>query len=185
MLLRQADEVGLTLASKRRPASCPPQGVPSHLNDLLGLLAATRPAGETSLLPALREVMARSRRKGLVVLASDLLTDWAPVVDSLGLLAARGHAVLLLHVLSPEERTFPWQGTVVFRSEETGETALLDARALKRRYLQAFEAFTAGIRSACHDARVFYCPVNMQSPPHVEAAEVIRSADAGRRRRTV
>ncbi len=185
VLLRQGDEVGLAVASERRPATCAARSVPSHLNEILGLLGRARPAGATVLERTLREVLSRARRKGVVVLASDLLAPVAPLVDVLGILAARGHAVMLLHVLSQEERTFPFQGTVVFRSEESGESALLDARALRRRYLQAVEGFVGQVRSACHDARVFYCPVPMQRPPHVEAAEVIRSVEAGRHRRTV
>lgn len=183
VLLRQGDEVGVVVASERRPLACPARSVPSHLNEILGALSSTRPAGDTVLEPAMQEVLNRARRKGVVVVASDLLTPYAPVVDILGMLASRGHAVMLLHVLSQEERAFPYQGTLVFRSEETGESALLDARALRRRYLQAVEAFIAAVRSACHDARVFYCPVPMMRLPHVEAAEVIRSVEAGRRRR--
>ena len=133
----------------------------------------------------MQEVLGRARRKGVVVLASDLLTDFVPVVDTLGMLASRGHAVMLLHILSQDERTFPFQGAVVFRSEETGETALLDARALRRKYLQAVEAFVVAVRSACHDARVFYCPVPMLQTPHVEVAGIIHSVEAGRRRRTI
>jgi uncharacterized protein (DUF58 family) len=183
VLLRQGDEVGVTVASALRPRSCAARSVPSHLTEILGVLSEARPAGGTVLLPAMQEVLGRARRKGVVVLASDLLTDFVPVVDTLGMLASRGHAVMLLHVLSQDERTFPFQGTVVFRSEETGETALLDARALRRKYLQAIEAFTTSVRGACHDARVFYCPVPMLRTPHVEVAEVIRSVEVGRRRR--
>jgi uncharacterized protein (DUF58 family) len=183
VLLRQGDEVGVLVASRRRPRACAPRSVPSHLNEILRVLGDARPSGDTVLEPAMQELLGRARRKGVVLLASDLLAPFQPVVDALGMLASRGHTAMLLHVLSQDERTFPFQGTILFRSEETGESALLDARALRRKYLQAVEAFIASVRSACHDARVFYCPVPMLAPPHVEAAEVIRSVEAGRRRR--
>ena len=183
VLLRQGDEVGIIVASELNPRTCPARSVPSHLNEILGLLARTYPAGQTRLEPAMKEVLGRARRKGVVVVASDLLAPYRPVVDVLGMLASRGHAAMLLHVLSQDERTFPFQGTLVFCSQESGETALLDARALRRKYLAAMDLFIGEVRSACHDARVFYCPVPMARLPHEEAGEMIRSVEAGRHRR--
>ncbi len=185
VLLRQGDEVGLVLAHARHPRICPPRGVPSHLGELCNLLTDARPSGPTVLGSALDPGVAGLSRRGLVVLASDMLTDWQVAVDALGATVARGGVAVLLHVLSADERTFPFTGTMVFRSAETGESALLDARGLRKRFLAALEAFVAQVRAACHDAGVFYHPVDMTLPPHVQVASVLRAVDGGRRRRSI
>lgn len=185
VLLRQGDEVGLVVAHARHPRICPPRGLPSHLAEVCGVLEASRPSGPTRLEGVLAPRVAVTGRRGLVVLASDMLTDWQVAVDALGAAVSRGSVAVLLHVLSPEERTFPFSGTTVFRSAETGESALLDARGLRKRFLAAVATFVDDVRSACHDAGVFYHPVEMDQAPHVQAVAVIRAVDGGRRRRSV
>ncbi len=185
VLLRQGDEVGLRIAHEHRPRECPPRGVASHLSELLATLGAARPSHSTVLEPALTAVVGDARRKGVVVLASDLLTGHERVMDALRSLANRGHAVIVLHVLSWDERTFPFRGPVVFRSIETGESSLLDARGLRPHYLAALERFMSDIRNACHGAGVFYFPVDMREPPHAGVAGVLRAVEAGRRRRVL
>ncbi|HOU53031.1 MAG TPA: DUF58 domain-containing protein [Myxococcota bacterium] len=176
VLLQQGDEVAATVCAEGRLAHLPPRSVPSHWRDLNSLWVGTRPGGGTDLVPALREVVVRARRRGIVVIASDLLTAREPVMDSLRALAARGHAVHLLHVLTPEERTFPWQGTAVFQSPETRGTALMDARALRRSYLQAMQAFLQDWQRACHESRIRYLSVPMTRAAWKEALEVIQSS---------
>lgn len=183
VLLRQGDEVGLHVAHEKRPVVFPPRGVPSHLQEVLTALERVHPSSGTCIGGVLESILAQARKKGLVILASDLLTDWADVARTLGLLSARGHACIVLHVLSTEERTFPYRGSVLFRSLETGETALVDARGLRKQYLEAIERFVLDVRAACHDAGVFYYPVDMEIPPVVGVADVIRAVQGGRRRR--
>jgi uncharacterized protein (DUF58 family) len=185
VLLRQRDEVGVRVAHARRTIACPARGVPSHLAAVADALLAVEPSGETDLGPALAAVVGEGRRKGMTIVASDMLTAWEPAVDAMRSLGLGGHAVLLLHVLSVAERTFPFRGPVVFRSPETGESVLTDARGLRRHYLAALERFVGEVRSACHDAGVFYHPVDMTRPPHEGVAEVIRAVSGGTRRRVI
>jgi hypothetical protein len=138
------------------------------------MMSDATPGGGTALAEAVAEVSGMAKKKGMVMVASDLITGWEAVVGLLGVLASRGHAVLVLHTLSTEELTFPFSGSVVFRSEETGESALLDARGLKKRYLAAVNGFLAAVRRACHEAGVFYFQVDVNNPPHVGVAEAMR-----------
>lgn len=175
VLLRQGDEVGVRVAHETGPLSCPPRAVPSHLHEVLATLSSATAGGRTVLAAALEDVMGTATRKGLVVLASDLLTGWEEAQGTLRLLAARGNAVLVLHVLSQEERSFPFRGTVLFRSAESGESALMDARGLRRHYLAAIARYEGEVRAACHRAGVFFFPVDMQVSPHEGIAGVIRA----------
>ncbi|MBM4395659.1 MAG: DUF58 domain-containing protein [Deltaproteobacteria bacterium] len=181
VMLRQGDEVGVHVAHETDPVSTPPRAVASHLNEVLAALGAAEASRGTVLDRTLERVVGVAGRKGVVVLASDLLTGWEDALSALRLLAARGHAVVVLHVLSHEERTFPFRGTVLFRAAETGESALMDARGLRRHYLAAFQRFEFEVRTACHRAGVFFFPVDMRSAPHEGVAEVMRAVAAGRR----
>lgn len=164
VLLRQGDEVGLRIAHARRPVTCPPRGTPSHLGEILAILGAVRPSHGDALEKAIEATLVEAKRRGLVIVASDLLIEQAS--DLLRAMVVRGHAVVVLHVLSVEEKTFPFKGPVVFQSLESGETALLDARGLRRHYLAAFEEFLEKTRTTCHQSGVYYFLVDMNAPPH-------------------
>ncbi len=174
VLLRQSDEVSLSVAHERHPRYCPPRGTPSYLPEVLAALEASTPSGPTVLEPALKALSGAGLRRGLVVVASDLLTRLDPILSLFGALVARGHCVLVFHVLSPEERAFPFHGPAVFRCEETGEETLLDASALKPHYLAALDRFLARVHSGCHRAGAYHVPVTLRQPPHRDVAEAIR-----------
>lgn len=184
VLLRQSDEVSLTVAHEARPRFCPPRGTPSCLPEVLASLAETRPSGRTVLQPALKALSVQGSRRGLVAVASDLLTPVEPILALLRALVARGHCVIVFHVLSPEERSFPFHGPVLFRCEETGEEALLDASGLGRHYAVAMDRFLARVHGGCHEAGAFHVPVTLTRPPDQDVAEAVRlvSGEAGSRR---
>lgn len=181
VLLRQSDEVSLTVAHETRPRFCPPRGTPSCLPEVLASLAETTPSGQTVLESALKTLSVQGPRRGLVVVASDLLTRIDPVLALVRALVARGHCVIVFHVLSPDERSFPFHGPIVFRCEETGEEALLDATGLKRHYVAALDRFLARVHAGCHDAGAFHVSVTLTQPPHGYVAEAVRlvSGEAG------
>ncbi|HKJ93835.1 MAG TPA: DUF58 domain-containing protein, partial [Longimicrobiales bacterium] len=75
LLLRQGDAVGLVGFDDRVRARQEPRARPSHGHTLLRALQALDAGHETDASGALRDVAARLRRRGLVVLLSDLLVE--------------------------------------------------------------------------------------------------------------
>ncbi|MCY3945243.1 MAG: DUF58 domain-containing protein, partial [Anaerolineaceae bacterium] len=80
-----------------------------HNLRLLDFIADLQPAGEVDLDAVLREQALRGARPGLFVLISDMYTP-VNLTDALNELAAAGHELLLLHLLSPEELEPPLAG---------------------------------------------------------------------------
>lgn len=181
VLLRQNDEVGLIVANEHRPRYCPARGSPSYLSEVLSALAGAVPSGRTVIESSLKTLSVRGLRRGIVAIASDLLTDLEPVLALVRALVARGQCVILFHVLSPEEREFPFHGPVLFRCEETGEETLLDASGLKRHYKEALERFLTRVRDGCHQAGAFHVPVTMMRAPHLDVTDAIRAISGGAR----
>jgi uncharacterized protein (DUF58 family) len=126
----------------------------------LSLLAALhrRPrsaGGSASLADALRRVRRLARRRGLVVVVSDLLDqdDW---MAELRALAAR-HEVVVAHLADPREDDIPPVGLLTLVDPETGARAEVQtsSRRFRERYAQASrsrrEAAVARVRSARAD----------------------------------
>ncbi len=135
ILLRQGDSVGLAAFHDEIVTRVAPRGSQLHWYELLRHLTHLTPEGGTSAHTALKEVAVRLRRRGLVVLLSDLLVDPETTLTALRFLRHRGHEVLVLHLIDPGERELPHTGDTRFFDPETGDelsVSVADVRAAYR-----------------------------------------------------
>src|SRR5258706_8820259 len=91
LMLQQQDAVGLLTFSDRPQTYIPARAVRSHLDVLLRALGEAAPAGRTRLGPALHELAERVRRRGLMILASDLMDKPAEGLQGLQHFRHRNH----------------------------------------------------------------------------------------------
>jgi uncharacterized protein (DUF58 family) len=149
LLLRQGDAVGLLAFDSEIRAHVPPRGVLRHLNRLVRELEKLGGDGGTEAERALRDVSMRLRRRGLVILISDLLVDPDATRDALHYLSHRGHEVLLFHLMDPAERDLPAAGDALFFDPETDEELRTSSSALRKEYGIAVEESISEWRRAC------------------------------------
>lgn len=147
--LSQQDSVGLITFDDKLRAFLPPKSKRSHLFAILAQLANTRPTGQTGLAAALHEIASRVRKRGLIILLSDLLADPEPVIEALHHLRFRGHDVIIFQVLDVAEATFPFQGQVRFEDAETSERLTTDPRSIQAAYLAALNNFIDSYKREC------------------------------------
>ena len=164
LLIRQQDQVGLSVLGGTAPVYLPARGRPQHLADLLGALDQVAPAGPTDLVRALERLHEGMRRRAMLIVLSDLFAPPAIIRERLAHLRARGHEVVLFHVLDPDETAFPFDGLTLFESLEEDRRLLCDTRATRRAYLREMNAFLEGWRNAAVESNLTYLPVDTARP---------------------
>jgi len=129
-------------------------------NWLEGLVAG----GATDLNGFLRAYAVAGGRPGLAVLISDLFSPGG-YAEGLTALAARGHEVVVVHVLAPDEVDPPLGGDLRLVDVETGETqeVTLDA-TVQGLYRRRLAAWREEITAACRARDVRYVPVETDVP---------------------
>lgn len=137
MLLRQGDAVGLIGFDERTRAHVVPRGGRRHWYDILRAIAPLSATGRTDASTALRDLAGRLRRRGLIVLLSDLLVDPEATRLALRFLRHRGHEVMVFHLLDPGERELPALGDARFIDPETGDELPVSVPVLRREYREA------------------------------------------------
>jgi uncharacterized protein (DUF58 family) len=160
LMIHQQDPVGLVTFDTRIQASLPPRSKRTQLGTILAVLSNLKPAGQTDLAGCLHQLAAMIRHKSLVMVFSDLLTDPAPVFESLHHLRHRGNEIILFHVLDEAEVHFPFQGIVDFEDVEQPQRLTLDALGIRGDYLQALGEFQEHYRSECSKANIDYVPMD-------------------------
>ncbi len=115
LLLLQQDAVGLTVFGERVRTELPPSAIPAGLGAFCSVLEGATPGGRTDLGALLHGVAGRLRKRGLVVLVSDLLAPLEDLQSALHRFRYDGHAVILAHVVDPAEEEFPFDGQHALR----------------------------------------------------------------------
>jgi uncharacterized protein (DUF58 family) len=169
LVIEQQDKVALSVfGDPRVDVRVPARARGSHLRDLLAVIdqvTAGGGRGDESAAVALERVAEGSRRRrGLVVLASDLFDADDRTLTVLRRLRAQRHDVTVLHVLDPHERSFPYQGLTLFEALESDARLLANPAAIRDQYLERMEAFLARCRSACDDGGIDYHLVTSERP---------------------
>jgi uncharacterized protein (DUF58 family) len=172
LLGQQGDPAGLMLFDEATRAYLPPRSRPGHLRDLVAMLEAAYPAGRTRPDRVLGELGELARRRSLVLLLSDLLDAPADLAAELRQLRARGHDVVVFHLLDPDEIELPLDDVTHFEAMEPDDARVLlaDPRELRAAFRRESAAFRARWRAACVEARVEYQLAVTDTPP----AEVLR-----------
>ncbi len=164
LLLRQGDAVGLVAFDDRVRARHEPRARPSQWPSLLATLQALDAGRETEASGALREVAVRLRRRGLVVLLSDLLVDPEPTRTALRFLRHRGHEVLVFHIMDPGERELPSVRDARFLDPETNEELPISVADLRAEYRTAVAEAVEEWRAALAPEGMDYIVVETDQP---------------------
>jgi uncharacterized protein (DUF58 family) len=164
LLHTQRDAVGLLAFDADVVAQVAPSARPGHLRTLLGAMDRLVPGTRSSLAKPLNRLASAITRRGLVVLASDLLDDVTTVVEGLRHLRFKGMEVVVFHVMDPAERTFPFDRPVRFRDPETGADVLTSPRSVRDQYLASFEAASTAYRDQLRRHGVDYVAMETSTP---------------------
>ncbi len=200
LLGQQGDPAGLVLFDDKTRHYLPPSTRGGQVREIFRLLEGAAASGRTMSERALGQVGELADKRSLVILFSDLL-DAEPeravvtsppeakgvitkatgqVAERLANLSARGHDVVVFHVLDPDEIALPFDDLMAFEGVEPGDTRTLLAEAadLREAFGEESRQFRERWRLACLEAGVEYRPVRSDEAP----ADVLRSFLSARRR---
>src|SRR5665213_2560291 len=122
----QGDAVGLFSFDERVRDYLPARHRHGHLRQLM-LALEREPAGRaTNLSEPLRRVAELARKRGLIVLISDLLAPVGELEKHLARLTAAGHELVVFQVLEPNELAFDFHSPMLFEDVESGRDYYID-----------------------------------------------------------
>ena len=157
LILKQQDAAGLVTFSNRIEAFIPPKSKRDYLTQILTALESRRPAGDTAVGKILEEIAGQVRRRGMIVLISDLLDDPEAIVKGLRHFRFNGNDVIVFHVLDQAELDLPFDGNILFEDlEDAALTVVADPRSIRKAYRAVVDEFTGQIRKLCHDHSIDY-----------------------------
>lgn len=165
----QRDRVGLATFDQAVVEYVPPST--RHLPHVLHELhrADLAPVGQgrselATLDRPMRQVAEHARRRGIVVVVSDLYDEPRAVADAVALLRARGSDVAVFQVLDPAELDFPYDDAATFQDAETGDTLPVVPDRLAEKYRAAMAAHVAELARLLGEAGVDHALLRTDRP---------------------
>ncbi len=164
LLIRQKDSIGLVTFSDRIDTYIPPRATLTHLRIILRELEKLKPGGDTNLSHTLHQLAERIRRRGLVIVISDLWDDQPAVLASLRHFRARKHELLVFHIFHPDEEKLDFSQPLVLRDLETGAEMTVDPRLLRHHYQKSFSERLTAFKKGCRENRIDYQGFSTATP---------------------
>ena len=166
MILHQRDAVALDVFDTETRDYLPRSNSHSMIHKVLTTLAGFNPTQQTNIAVVLHDMAMQIRRRGIVILISDLFDDEQKVLEGIQHLRFGGNEVVVFHVMDEAELEFPFKGLIEFHGLEGIPKILTRPQEIKKSYLRELEAFRSTLREGCERNHCHYVPVNTAQPLH-------------------
>lgn len=161
---KQRDAVGFISYDDDVIDYIPARGSLGHLNTVLHTIEKTQPGEKTDFVRSLVKVSERLRRRGIVVVISDLLEDPDNVMDGLRHLAFRGNDVIVFQLLDPAELRFDFQDAAQFVDMETRSEMHVIPDFIRQEYRRVIRDQIERYEKECRKDRMDFSMIDTSQP---------------------
>ena len=167
LIIQQQDSAGMAIFDEKILNYFPPKSTVSHLRSMLDALVEIKPSAGTDTGVALHGMAEMLKRRGLIIIISDLMDEPDNVIKGLAHFKQRRHDVIVFHVLDDYELNFPFEKVGEFLDMETGERIRVAPKEIREEYTREITEFLERYKRACFENRIDYVTINTKIRPEV------------------
>ncbi|OGC76498.1 MAG: hypothetical protein A2145_02280 [candidate division Zixibacteria bacterium RBG_16_40_9] len=164
LMLQQRDSVGLVVFDQKIQKYIPPKSAATHLHVLLSELDKIQASQTTNVSSALHEMAERIKRRGLIILLSDLFDYPDKIMSGLKHFRHRKHEVIVFHILDPRERDFSFPQEAIFKDIETSEEILTSPWQIQKDYQARLQEWIEKYRLESRESLIDYVLLDTSIP---------------------
>jgi len=161
---RQHDAVGLLTFNDGIHSYRSPTGRAAGIRSLYHALDDMRASGGSDWQIPLEHVQNQFKKSGLIVVISDFYTEPVALANVLRGLTARGHDLLLVHVLDPVERDLNLTYAATLKDAETGEVMEVTREEVLKNYPVRLENHIETLKKLTLGMGAHYLQVDTNEP---------------------
>jgi len=164
LMLNQKDAMGLVLFDEKIKKFIPPRAKTSHSNIIMSALEKIKAGNDTQIRPVLNSMADRIRKRGLVILISDLLDDPDQVLMGLNNFKYNKQEVIVFHLVDRKEYDFDFTDRTQFNDMETGATITTDPWHIRSAYKDQINESIKNYRQGCRNLKIDYVQIFTDQP---------------------
>ncbi|MBI4661179.1 MAG: DUF58 domain-containing protein [Verrucomicrobia bacterium] len=173
-LYLQGDAVGLITFDAQIQEYLPARHRTGHLRHLMLALEKPPSGTATDLTLPLKRAAEVLKKKGLLILITDMLAPISALEKNLTLLTASGHEVEVFQTLDPSEEKFSFAKAVVFHDVESGRDLYVEPTAVRKQYLQKLQIHNAAAKAICRKLGIGYSSISTGQPLELALFDFLR-----------
>ena len=178
---RQRDRVGMITFDHEIVDYVPPSM--KHMDTILHVLHRAEAGRAGNLYEPSVQMAELLGRKGIIVVISDFYEEPDTILRAIGPLRARGHDVIVFHVLDPAELGFLFEEPSGFKDLETGEQIPVIPNRLKEDYIRLVKGHLDEIERRFNDNRIDYTLLDTSKPLDLALFQYLLARERLRRKR--
>ena len=159
LMINQQDAVGIARFSEKIDTFIPPKARPSHLNLILSQLDDKYSGYDTQIGIVLHELADRIRKRGMVILISDLLDKPENIMKGLKHFRHQNQEVIVFHIKDRKESEFDFNTRTKFFDMETGEEIVTEPWHIRSNYNELISKLESNYKSNCRENHIDYVPL--------------------------
>ena len=164
LMIKQQDAVGLALYSDKINSYIPPKATKTYLLQILKQIASLKASSTTNTASSLNLVAEKIKRRGLVVIVSDLFDDINSILKSLKNFSYLKNEVIVFQILDPLERSFSFGADAVFKDLETDEEITTQPYQIQKASRESMGEYLRKIKSECLKSNIEYNLIETSMP---------------------
>jgi len=164
LMVQQRDAVGLSVFDEKIRTYMPPHASKSYLKEILRHLELLEGSSKTGTAQSLHEIAERIKRRGLVIILSDLFDKPNEVTAAFKHFRHKKNEVIVMQVLDPLERSFAFGSDAVFKDMETAEELTTQPYHIQKAYQQEMRKFIESYKKECREHNIDYVLLDTATP---------------------
>ncbi|MFH1195912.1 MAG: DUF58 domain-containing protein [bacterium] len=164
IMINQQDSAGLALYSDKIETYLPPKSTRVYLQTILKTMEKIVPSNKTQTANCLSSIAEKVKRRGLVIIISDLFDDIDSVLKAVKHFHYKKNEVILFQILDPIERSFAFGNDAIFVDMESLEEMTTQPYQIQKAYKQAMTEFTEKIKRECLSNGIEYNLIDTSTP---------------------
>ena len=159
---KQRDRVGIATFDHEIVDYIPPST--RHLQRILHTLVRAQPGRPGTLRDPLMRLGDNLHHRGIILILSDFYEEPESVIGAVRHLRARGHDVIVFHLLDPAELDFTYESAASFRDLESGTMVPIVPDELGDEYRALLAQHTAELERLFTGSRIDYTVLDTSKP---------------------
>lgn len=164
LMVKQKDAVGLTVYSDEIKSYFPPKSTKTYLQEILKNLSSIAASDRTNTASCLNSIAEKIKRRGLVIIVSDLFDDVSSILSALKHFRYQKNEVIVFQLLDPMERSFAFGADAVIKDLETEEEMTTRPYQIQKAYQQSMKDFVDTIKKECLNSNIEYNLIDTSTP---------------------
>lgn len=164
LLNKQRDAVGLVLYSDKIENYIVPKSIKTYLTLLLKTISEQELSGKTNTAICLNSIAEKIKKRGLVIIISDLFDSPESVISALKHFYYKKNEVIVFQIIDKTEKEFNFGRDAVFVDIETGEEIITQSAQIQKSYQTAFSEYSNLLKTECAKYGIDYNLIDTNEP---------------------